>query len=122
MTTLSNILRWFTVSFYKGEVESDIADAYKAILLGLETVAVPPKAWIRLEGRRASARFRCEDEAGAIEATKAFVMDRKCWYKPALRGAIRDLYGRTVNGSDTEVLPALTLLKIYTEELERRGG
>lgn len=29
MTTLSNILRWFTVSFYKGEVESDIADAYK---------------------------------------------------------------------------------------------
>lgn len=41
MTTLSNTLRWFTVSFHKGEVESDIADAYKAILLGLETVAVP---------------------------------------------------------------------------------
>lgn len=82
----------------------------------IQFAAVPPKAWVRGD----SYMLTCEDEAAAIEATKAYVADKKCFFRPALRRNIESLYGRIVDGSDTAVLPAMTLLRIYTEKLERR--
>lgn len=88
-------------------------------LLGF-LVSVPPDAWIRLEGRRENARFRCEDEAGAIEATKAFVSDRLWWSCSHLRSTAASLYKTVTSGEEPYLLPAMTLLRIYTEELDRR--